>query len=425
MALVSTISMSPALGAPTTITAYQSQFAVNVKGAYQPSQWGDTPIISEPTSGMTFAVKQNGTGWLFLMMWKQSSSSLYCSDQYCFGGIELGHLNNSQPMGSPTTPTMMILGSTSFSSGVDEFIATGEATPVSVESEGYATQSVCGLALAGGTYTAQCYRPFKLSNASPYDFPTLGVGSTIELGFAVGEFSDPGLHAATDMSTYVLTFSGQTYTASSTSSTSSSSSSQSSSSSSSSSSSTTSSSSSTTSTSSSTSSSSSAQSSSTSTTSSSYGMSVTTNSSAYVGTHNGSISGQVTGGASGGTVTLSITNPSGDLVFSDAVSLSSGGSFNDTFHPGVNSLWASGSYAVKASWSTLSATSAFSYTSGASLTTTTSGTGTASSSSTASVATVTVTSGGPSAATYAEELLVIVLGFSVLALAVVLRYRRS
>ncbi len=194
---------------PTTITAYKSQIPVNVSSPYQPSQWTDTPSFTEPTSGMTFAVKQNGTGWLFLMIWQQSS--VYCYDEYCFGGIELGHMNNTQPMGSPTTPTIMILVSTAFKGGVDEFIATGEQTPVSVESEGYKTQSTCGLTTSGSTYTAVCYRPFKLDDASPYDFPTLGVGSTVEIGFAVGEFSAPGDHSATDMSTYALTFSNQTY----------------------------------------------------------------------------------------------------------------------------------------------------------------------------------------------------------------------
>lgn len=199
----------------TTITAYQAQIPVNVKAPYNPSDWTDTMTFTEPTSGMTFAAKQNGTGWLFLMKW--GTSIPYCQDQSCFGGIELGHLNNTSPMGSPSTITIMILASQSFTGGVDEFISQGEETPSPVESYGYATQSVCGLAFASNEYTVQCYRPFVLANASPYDFPNLGVGSTIEIGFAVGEFSNPGDHAASDMSTYLLTFSDQTYTAPSTS----------------------------------------------------------------------------------------------------------------------------------------------------------------------------------------------------------------
>jgi hypothetical protein len=194
--------------APTTITAYESQYPVIIVNAYQPSQWRDTPTLNETTSGMTFAAKQNGTGWFFLMIWNQSS---YCSDLYCFGGIELGHLNNSQPMGSHSTPTIMILASRSFNGKVDEFVSTGEATPTSVEQDGYKTQSTCGLSFTNNQYVVQCYRPFKLTNASPYDFPTLGTGSIIEIGFAVGEFSAPGKHLATDMSIYQLTFSNQTY----------------------------------------------------------------------------------------------------------------------------------------------------------------------------------------------------------------------
>ena len=91
---------------PTTITAYKSQYAVNVNSAYQPSQWTDTSTINVAAAGMTFAAKQNGTGWLFLMTWQQSK--IYCTDEYCFGGIELGYLNNTQPMGGSTTPTVMI-----------------------------------------------------------------------------------------------------------------------------------------------------------------------------------------------------------------------------------------------------------------------------------------------------------------------------
>jgi hypothetical protein len=199
--------------AQTTITAYQSQYAVNVKGPYQPSQWSDAPAITDANSGMTFAVKQNGTGWLFLMIWKQSS---VCTDAACFGGIELGNLSNTQPMGSPSNPTIMILASTSFTDNADEFISTGELTPSTVESLGYTTQSVCGLSTSNGQYTVQCYRPFALSNASPYDFPKLGPGSTLEIGFAVGEFTSPGDHMVSDMSTYTLTFSNQEYTATTT-----------------------------------------------------------------------------------------------------------------------------------------------------------------------------------------------------------------
>ena len=74
-----------------------------------------------------------------------------------------------------------------------------------MESQGYRTQSTCSLALSGTTYTGQCFRPLKLDNSSPYDpFPALVAGSSIEIGFAVGEFSSPGQHAATDMNTYVL-----------------------------------------------------------------------------------------------------------------------------------------------------------------------------------------------------------------------------
>ena len=216
LALVAAMSVGAAMGAPTTVTAYKSSIAVNVKGTYSASQWTDTAMLTDPTSGITFAVKQNGTGWLFLLIWKQSS--FYCNDTNCFGGIELGYPNNTQVMGGPTTPTIMILSSPSFKGGVDEFVSAGEQTPSTVESLGYKTQSVCGLTVASGVYTAECYRPFTLSGASPYDFPKLGVGSSIELGFAVGEFNNPGDHAATDMSTYVLTFSASTYSGTTTSS---------------------------------------------------------------------------------------------------------------------------------------------------------------------------------------------------------------
>ncbi len=210
--LLAAVASAHPVFAQTTITAYQATIPVNVNQAYSPSQWSDTPQIYEPDSQMTVAFKQNGTGLLFLMRW---ATSTVCTDSACFGGIEFGHLNNTQPMGSSTTPTIMILASTSFKGNVDEFISEGEETPESVEAAGYTTQSVCGLTLAGNQYTVECYRPFALHNASPYDFD-LAVGSTVEIGFSVGEFTNPGEHNASDMSTYVLTISNQTYTAPST-----------------------------------------------------------------------------------------------------------------------------------------------------------------------------------------------------------------
>src|ERR1035438_1427334 len=210
MGLVTAMSVGAAMGAPTTVTGYKSTIAVNVHGTYSASQWTDTAVLTDPTSGITFAVKQNTTGWLFLMTWK--ASPFYCSDTNCFGGIEIGYPNNTQVMGGPSTPTIMILASPSFKGSVDEFVSAGEQTPSTVEALGFKTQSVCGLTVASGVYTAECYRPFTLSGASPYDFPKLGVGSTIELGFAVGEFNNPGNHGATDMASYVLTFSNSPYT---------------------------------------------------------------------------------------------------------------------------------------------------------------------------------------------------------------------
>jgi len=203
------------------LLAYKAQASVTLNGAVAPGEWSDTPLINEPISGMTVAFKQNTTGLLFLMEWQTNSGT--CSDKYCYGGIEIGFLNNTAEMGSTLTPTIMILASPNSKGGVDEFISTGDVTPITVESDGYKTQSTCGLALSGTTYTAECYRPFKLYGASPYDpFPILAAGSPIEIGFAVGDFSQPGVHSATDMSTYELLTSSQTTTVTTTSATSSS-----------------------------------------------------------------------------------------------------------------------------------------------------------------------------------------------------------
>ncbi len=189
----------------TTITAYKSQSAVNVKSPFQSSQWQDTVTTTESTSGMSVAFKENSTGLLFTMSWQTSSTD--CSDSYCYGGIELGSLSNTQEMGSSSTPTLMILVSPSFTGNVGEYISTGPFTPAAVEKSGYATQTVCGLNLSGTTYTAVCYRPFVTNNGDP-QAPALSIGSTVELGFAVGEFNKPGTHLATTMQSYVLTISG-------------------------------------------------------------------------------------------------------------------------------------------------------------------------------------------------------------------------
>ena len=210
--LAATLATTQAASGAQTILAYRARTPVTLDGIVQPGEWNDTPLIEEPTSGMNVAFKQNGTGLLFLLTWQQSSTS--CYDQSCFGGIEIGNLNNTGAMGSSSTPTIMLLLSQSFKGDYDEFISTGYGTPTPVEQDGYATQSVCALGISSGNYTAECYRPFHLTKASPYDpFPSLAAGSPIEIGFAVGEFSHPGLHDATDMSTYVLQITDQTYTA--------------------------------------------------------------------------------------------------------------------------------------------------------------------------------------------------------------------
>lgn len=201
--------------AVTTVTAYKAQVPVNVTAPYQPSEWSDTLQFSEKSSEMAVAFKQNGTGLLFMMRWNESSTA--CYDTYCFGGIELGYLNNTEEMGTPSTPTIMILVSQSSTNHVDEFVSTGDQTPSAVEGYGYSTQSTCGLDVISNEYIATCYRPFALHNASPYDpFPSLVAGSPIEIAFAVGEFTVPGLHDASDMSTYVLQISNSLYTATST-----------------------------------------------------------------------------------------------------------------------------------------------------------------------------------------------------------------
>lgn len=210
LAILSTSHVEQA-SAAETLTAYQAQVPVKLDGIVSPGEWNDAQTTNITAAGMDVAFKHNSTGLLILLQWNQSPSA--CSDQYCYGGIEFGYLNNTGPMGATANPTVMLLLSPSFTGSHDEFISRAEATPTTVESDGYQTQSTCALKLSGTTYTAECYRPFKLSDASPYDpFPSLVAGSPIEIAFAVGEFNQPGLHAATDMSTYVLVLSSQTYT---------------------------------------------------------------------------------------------------------------------------------------------------------------------------------------------------------------------
>lgn len=214
IALLSASSLQKA-SAVQTITVYQATTPVTLDGVVQPGEWSDTPIINITSAGMGVAFEHNSTGLLMLFQWQNNTSS--CSDKYCFGGVEFGDLNNTGPMGATATPTIMLLLSPSFSGSYDEFISKAEITPTPVEQNGYKTQSTCALKLSGTIYTAECYRPFVLNDASPFDsFPSFVAGSAMEIGFAVGEFNEPGLHAATDMSTYVLILSNQTYTSTST-----------------------------------------------------------------------------------------------------------------------------------------------------------------------------------------------------------------
>jgi hypothetical protein len=187
----------------TVITATGAQTPVKIDGIVEQGEWSDTQMVTISVASMTVAFKYNSTGLLFLMQWNTGTGG--CVDQNCYGGIELGFLNNTAVMGSTFTPTVMVLLSPSFKGGFDEFVSQGATTPSTVESGGYKSQSACALVLSGTAYTGECYRPFKLNKASPYDpFPSLVAGSSIEIGFAVGDFANPGQHAATNMNTYVL-----------------------------------------------------------------------------------------------------------------------------------------------------------------------------------------------------------------------------
>lgn len=380
-AMLLSIPALKANAAVTTITAANATTQISINGIAEPGEW-TAPSIDIAAAAMTVTFEQNSTGLFFLLQWQKGGQ--YCSDQYCFGGIEIGNLNNTAEMGSPTTPTIMVLLSQSLPGSYDEFVSEGDTTPTSVEADGYSTQSTCALGLSGTAYTAECYRPFKLHNASPYDpFPELASGSPIEIAFAVGEFDQPGLHEATDMSTYQLVLStppspGQTSTSSSTTHTTSSTSTStttsstistsstttSKTSSTSSSSSTTTVSSTATSSSSTSTSPSAASSCAASTTATKSGVIVTlqTDSPSYVGAANGTISGGVAGGFfQGASAALQIESPSGKQVFSDSVPLSASGSFKDNFTAGSSAQWTKGVYSLSATAEGVTATCQFSY----------------------------------------------------------------
>jgi len=89
-----------------------------------------------------------------------------------------------------------------------------------------------------------------------------------------------------------------------------------------------------------------------------------------VGTPTGTISGTLTGATYGYLVTVTITNPAGVVVFADSATVASNGAYNDTFHPGVNNLWVSGTYSVKATYGSFHANSTFSYTPASAVTST-------------------------------------------------------
>jgi hypothetical protein len=209
--LFSVVPIQYAAAAPSNIVATNTQAPVTIDGVAQPGEWSAATAVTVPTAQMTAAFEYNATGLLFMLQW--SNGTVFCHTSSCFGGIELGFVNNTGSMGSSLSPTIMILLSPSFKGGYDEFVSQGDVTPATVESQGYKTQSTCALALNGTTFTGECYRPFKLSGASPYDpFPVLVSGSSIEIGFAVGNFASPGQHSATDMASYTLTLGPATTT---------------------------------------------------------------------------------------------------------------------------------------------------------------------------------------------------------------------
>lgn len=198
------------VGAQTTrwqgITAFRSVEPVSLNSTMTPQEWSDTLQFYDHFSGLTVAFKQNGTGLLMLVQWQENQT---CTS--CYAAIRLGSLNNSAAMGTPTTPILIIYISPSLTGDVDEAISNG-TTPVFVQSLGYKTQTTCGLNLSSGEYTAQCYRPFQGSDEVPLDF-SISLPSSVELGLSTGSLTDLGSYMGTDMSTYVLFTTNETYLA--------------------------------------------------------------------------------------------------------------------------------------------------------------------------------------------------------------------
>ncbi len=141
LVLLSVGPMQQARADSTDITVPSSTVPVKIDGIIEPGEWNDSQTVTIPTVGLTADFKYNATGLLFLLQW--TSGSPDCSSQSCFGGIELGFLNNTAEMGSALTPTVMVLLSPSFKGGSDEFISHGDSTPSTVESLGYKSQSIC------------------------------------------------------------------------------------------------------------------------------------------------------------------------------------------------------------------------------------------------------------------------------------------
>jgi len=186
------------------LTAFRSEHDTSLDGVVQPGEWNDTLLFYDHFSTLMVAFKQNTTGLLSLVTWSEPSP---CNG--CYAALEFGYLNNTGYTGTAQTPITEVILSPSLKGNVDEAISTGGSTSY-VEEQGYRTQSVCGLNYDAGRYTAECYRPFDLVNPSPQDL-RFTLGSTVELGLATGNFSSPGSQLATDMSTYVLIVSNETY----------------------------------------------------------------------------------------------------------------------------------------------------------------------------------------------------------------------
>jgi len=204
---IMSLAAVPVASAATELKAYRSRVVPTIDGIASDGEWTDTPSFSETTSGASVAFKHDEKSLYILVVFPKSQPS-----EKDFFGIEFDNNGDKAHMGSGSSPDDALFVSPAYkpNNGKDAFLM-GFAKQTDDDKAGGTNDVEARMVYSSGNYVVEIRRSLTTNDSKGNDV-SLTVGSSVGIGFTMGEFGKGALHAATDMNTYTLTVESTEYT---------------------------------------------------------------------------------------------------------------------------------------------------------------------------------------------------------------------